>query len=278
MALMWPLALGALLNAPPFPRGASRSHRHATMLAVDLATRFSELRGHLSTAQQHQLDLLQKDTEKLASEKLAAEKLATMAEKKATLAARLATTAEQLAIMKGKELQQQTGSLVTQLCVYKGALENRHLLERAAEIIGEEDYDDVYAHLGSNAPNRLLILNKRYRHIFTWRPGVGQCLSKAALQVELEKKTVVQLRQQCKDQGLSVSGSENELVQRLLAATEAEDDLETWVESRLTEAEDDLEAPAPTEAAPAAAAASPGRLRAAAAAAWQGLGRWIPTN
>ena len=136
MALMWPLALGALLNAPPFPRGASRSHRHATMLAVDLATRFSELRGHLSTAQQQQLDLLQKDTEKLASEKLAAEKLATMAEKRATmaekratLAAGLATTAEQLAIMKGKELQQQTGSLVTQLCVYKGALENRHLLE-----------------------------------------------------------------------------------------------------------------------------------------------------
>ena len=183
-----------------------------------------------------------------------------MAEKRATLAEELATTAEQLAIMKGKELQQQTGSLVTQLCVYKGALENRHLLERAAEIIGEEDYDDVYAHMGSNALNRLLILNERYRHILTWRPGVGQCLSKAALQVELEKKTVVQLRQQCKDQGLSVSGSENELVQRLLAATEAEDDLETWVESRLTEAEDDLEAPAPTEAAPAAASASPGRV------------------
>ena len=56
-----------------------------------------------------------------------------MAEKRATLAEELATTAEQLAIMKGKELQQQTGSLVTQLCVYKGALENRHLLERAAE-------------------------------------------------------------------------------------------------------------------------------------------------
>ena len=134
------------------------------------------------------------------------------------------------------------------------------------------DYDDVYAHLGSNAPNRLLILDERYRHIMTWRPGVGLYLSKAGarirwnwrrrlsrgaaldglyaskaeLQVELEKKTVDQLRQQCKDQGLSVSGSEHELVQRLLAATEAEDDLQTWV--------------------------------AAAAAAWQGLGRWIPTN
>ena len=107
---MWPLALGALLNAPPFPRGASRSHRHATMLAVDLATRFSELRGHLSTAQQQQLDLLQKDTEKLASEKLAAEKLATIAEKRATMAEQLATTAEQLAKMRGKELQQLTGS------------------------------------------------------------------------------------------------------------------------------------------------------------------------
>ena len=137
---MWPLALGALLNAPPFPRGASRSHRHATMLAVDLATRFSELRGHLPTAQQQQLDLLQKDTEKLASEKLAAEKLATMAEKRATmaekratLAEKLATTAEQLAITRGKELQQLTGSLVPQLCVYKCVLENRHLLERAAE-------------------------------------------------------------------------------------------------------------------------------------------------
>ena len=94
----------------------------------------------------------------------------------------------------------------------------------------------------------MLILDERYRHILTWRPGVGLYLSKAELRVELEKKTVVQLRQQCKDQGLSVSGSEHELVQRLLAATEAEDDLETWVESRLTEAEDDLEAPAPTEA------------------------------
>ena len=145
-------------------------------------------------------------------------------------------------------------------------------------IITALDYGDVYAHLGSNAPNRLLILDERYRHILTWRPGVGLYLSKAELRVELEKKTVVQLRQQCKDQGLSVSGSENELVQRLLAATEAEDDLQTWVESRLTKAEYDLEAPAPTEAAPAAAAASPGRLRAAAAAAWQGLGRWIPTN
>ena len=56
-------------------------------------------------------------------------------------------------------------------------------------------------------------------------------------QVELEKKTVVQLKQQCKDQGLLVSGSKNDLVQRLLAATEAEDDLETWVESRLPQAE-----------------------------------------
>ena len=131
---MWPLALGALLNAPPFPRGASRSHRHATLLAVhDLATRFSELRGHLSTAQQQQLDLLQKDTEKLASEKLAAEKLATIAEKRATMAEQLATTAEQLAKMRGKELQQLTGSLVPQLCVSKCVLENRHLLERAAE-------------------------------------------------------------------------------------------------------------------------------------------------
>jgi hypothetical protein len=53
----------------------------------------------------------------------------------------------------------------------------------------------------------------------------------AGLQVELEKKTVVQLKQQCKDQGLLVSGSKNDLVQRLLAATEAEDDLETCVES-----------------------------------------------
>ena len=181
---MWPLALGALLNAPPFPRGASRSHRHATLLAVhDLATRFSELRGHLSTAQQQQLDLLQKDTEMLASEKLAAEKLATIAEKRATMAERLATTAEQLAKMRGKELQQLTGSLVPQLCVSKCVLENRHLLERAAEIIGEEDYDDVYAHLGSNAPNRLLILDERYRHIMTWRPGVGLYLSKAGARI-----------------------------------------------------------------------------------------------
>ena len=86
------------------------------------------------------------------------------------------------------------------------------------------DYDDVYASLGSNAPKKLLILDERYRHIMTWRPGVGLYLSKAELRVELEKKTVVQLRQQCKDQGLSVSGSENELVQRLLAASEAEDD------------------------------------------------------
>ena len=91
-------------------------------------------------------------------------------------------------------------------------------------IITALDYGDVYAHLGSNAPNRLLILDERYRHILTWRPGVGLYLSKAELRVELEKKTVVQLRQQCKDQGLSVSGSENELVQRLLAASEAEDD------------------------------------------------------
>ena len=39
------------------------------------------------------------------------------------------------------------------------------------------------------------------------------------------------VKQQCKDQGLLVSGSKNDLVQRLLAATEAEDDLETCVES-----------------------------------------------
>ena len=86
------------------------------------------------------------------------------------------------------------------------------------------DYDDVYEQLGNDAPNRLRILDEGYRRILTWRPGVGLYVSMEELQVELEKKTVVQLRQQCKDQGLSVSGSENELVQRLLAASEAEDD------------------------------------------------------
>lgn len=64
----------------------------------------------------------------------------------------------------------------------------------------------------------------------TWRPEEGLELSKAGLQVELEKKTVVQLKQQCKDQGLLVSGLKNDLVQRLLAAAEAADDLATWVQ------------------------------------------------
>ena len=35
--------------------------------------------------------------------------------------------------MTGKELQRQNSSLVTQLCKYKCVLENRHLLEQAAE-------------------------------------------------------------------------------------------------------------------------------------------------
>ena len=96
------------------------------------------------------------------------------------------------------------------------------------------DYDDVYAYLGSNAPKKLLLLDERYRHIMTWRPEEGLELTKAELQVELEKKTVVELKQQCKDQGLLVSGLKNDLVQRLLAATEAENDLvQTWVQSRL---------------------------------------------
>ena len=97
------------------------------------------------------------------------------------------------------------------------ACTGRHAVIAVIGIIIALDYDrdDVYACLGSNAPKKLLILDERYRHIMTWRPEVGLELTKAGLQVELEKKTVIQLRQQCKYQGLLVSGLKNDLVQRL---------------------------------------------------------------
>ena len=160
------LVCGALLNAPPFPRRASRCH--ATMVG-DLQTRFSQLRDSLSTDQQKELDLLQMATDAAAAVAAAdlkaaaadlkakdAEKKA--AEEKAKDAVKLATIAEELAIMKGKELQRQTSSLVTQLCKYKCVLENRHLLEQAAEkLYASEECSGTAAQVQKLINNQVLL-------------------------------------------------------------------------------------------------------------------------
>jgi len=131
------------------------------MVAGDLGPHFSQLRSSLSTDQQKQLDLLQMATDAAASAAAAdlkrAEKAAKDAEKYATLAHDLAQLEQERRVDKEKETQQQTSSFVSQVCKFKCVLENRYLLEQAAEKLYASECTGTAAQVQKLINNQVLL-------------------------------------------------------------------------------------------------------------------------